>query len=169
LAASVTGLALALGVPLAALLAKTDVGGRQAAFLVHAFPMFLPPFLLALGWFHLLGRRGLLGTEATSRLLFSFAGVVLVLALAFTPVGMSLGLLGFERWLAARRSFPVLGLRQRGTVPLPLGPWKGPAGAIVWALAAFSALPIAGLALRASAGGFAGVPAWIGASLTNSI
>jgi len=263
LAASVTGLALALGVPLAALLAKTDVGGRQAAFLVHAFPMFLPPFLLALGWFHLLGRRGLLGTEATSRLLFSFAGVVLVLALAFTPVvtslvalalrgidpsleeaarivagprrvvtrillplawpaaalsalvvfalafselgvpmflrvrsypaavfarlggveyapgeafglvvpllAVALGLLGCERWLAARRSFPVLGPRQRGTVPLPLGAWKGPAGAIVWALAAVSVLPIAGLALRASAGGFAGVPAWIGASLTNSI
>src|SRR5439155_1021225 len=52
-------------------------------------------------------------------------------------LGMALGLLGFERWLAARRSFPVLGLRQRGTVPLPLGAWKGPAGAIVWALAAF--------------------------------
>jgi iron(III) transport system permease protein len=263
LAASVTGLALALGVPLAALLAKTDVWGRQAAFLVHAFPMFLPPFLLALGWFHLLGRGGILGTEATSWLLFSFTGVVLVLALAFTPVvtslvalalrgidpsfeeaarvvagprrvvtrillplawpaaalaalvvfalafselgvpmflrvrsypaavfarlggveyapgeafglvvpllGMALGLLGFERSLAARRSFPVLGLRQRATIPLPLGAWRGPAGGIVWVLAAFSVLPIAGLALRASAGGFAGVPAWIGASLTNSV
>ncbi len=256
LAASVTGLALALGVPLAALLAKTDVWGRQAAFLVHAFPMFLPPFLLALGWFHLLGRGGILGTEATSWLLFSFAGVVLVLALAFTPIvtslvalalrgidpsfeeaarvaagprrvvtrillplawpaaalaalivfalafselgvpmflrvrsypaavfarlggveyapgeafglvvpllGVALGLLGFERSLAARRSFPVLGLRQRATIPLPLGAWRG-------LLAALSVLPVAGLGLKASAGGFAGVPDWIGASLTNSV
>ena len=263
LAAAVTGLALALGVPLAALLAKTDVGGRQAAFLLHAFPMFLPPFLLALGWFHLLGRRGILGTEASSRLLFSFAGVVLVLALAFTPVvtslvalalrgidpsfeeaativagprrvvtrillplawpaaalaalvvfalafselgvpmflrvrsypaavfarlggveyapgeafglalpllGVALGLLGFERSLAARRSFPVLGLRQRATIPLPLGAWRGPAGGIVWVLSTLSVLPVAALALKASAGGFAGVPAWIGASLTNSV
>jgi len=263
LATSVTGLALALGVPLAALLAKTDVGGRQAAFLVHAFPMFLPPFLLALGWFHLLGRRGIFGTETTSQLLFSFAGVVLVLALAFTPVvtslvalalrgidpsfeeaarivagprrvvtrillplawpaaalaalivfalafselgvpmflrvraypaavfarlggveyapgeafglvvpllGVALGLLGFERSLAARRSFPVLGLRQRATIPLPLGAWRGPAGGVVWVLAALSVLPVAGLTLKASAGGFAGVPAWIGASLNNSV
>src|SRR5207247_859877 len=58
---------------------------------------------------------------------------------------------------------------RRVTIPLPLGAWRGPAGGIVWVLAVLSGLPVAGLVLKASAGGFAGVPAWIGASLTNSI
>jgi len=263
LATSVTVLAVAVGVPLAALLAKTDVRGRQAALLVHAFPMFLPPFLLALGWFHLLGRQGIVGTEATSRLLFGVAGLIVVLALAFTPIvtslvalalrgiepgfeeaarvvtgprrivthillplawpavalaalivfalafselgvpmflrirtypaavfarlggvdyapgeafglavpllAVALGLLAFERRFAARRSFAVLGLRRRPTSPLPLGAWRNPASAIVWALVTLSVVPIAGLVLRASAGGFSGVPTWIAASLTNSI
>ena len=263
LATSVTVLAVAVGVPLAALLAKTDVRGRQAALLVHAFPMFLPPFLLALGWFHLLGRQGIVGTEATSRLLFGVAGLIVVLALAFTPIVTSLvalalrgiepgfeeaarvvtgprrivthillplawpavalaalivfalafselgvpmflrirtypaavfarlggvdyapgeafglavplltvalALLAFERRFAARRSFAVLGLRRRPTSPLPLGAWRNPASAIVWALVTLSVVPIAGLVLRASAGGFSGVPTWIAASLTNSI
>jgi iron(III) transport system permease protein len=263
LAASVSGLALALGVPLAVLLTKTDVRGRQAAFVVHAFPMFLPPFLLALGWFHLLGAQAVLGTDAVTSVLFSFAGVALVLALAFAPVvtslvalalrgidpsfeeaarlvtgprrvltrillpltwpaaalaalvvfalafselgvpmflrvrlypaavftrlggveyapgeafalavpllGVALGLLGVERWLGARWSFPVLGLRHEATSTLPLGRWRATGGSFVWAMAVLSALPIAGLAVRASTGGFVAVPAWIGGSLTNSI
>ena len=263
LAASVATMAVALGVPLGALLAKTDIRGRQMAFLVHVFPMFLPPFLLALGWFHLLGRAGLLGGETTSRLLFSVAGVVFILTLAFMPIvtslvalalrgidpsleeaarvvtgprrvmtrillpltgpaaalaglvvfalafselgvpmflrvraypaavfarlggvdyapgeafglavpllGVALGLLVFERRFAARRSFAVLGLRGASSPPLPLGSWKTPASAVVWAVAAVSILPITGLALRASAGGFAGVAAWIGTSLGNSV
>ena len=53
LASSVTVLALALGVPLGILLSRTDVGGRRVVWLLHGFPLFLPPFLLALGWFHI--------------------------------------------------------------------------------------------------------------------
>jgi iron(III) transport system permease protein len=96
LAAAVTALALAMGVPLGVLLGRTDVVGRRAVGLLHAAPVFLPPFLLALGWFHVLGRRGALGSGTTSAALFSSAGVVLVLTLAFTPVISSLVALALQ-------------------------------------------------------------------------
>jgi len=96
LSALVTLLALALGMPLGVLVGRTDVRGLWPASLLHAFPAFLPPFLLALGWFHLFGVSGLLGSEATSRALFSDVGVVFVLALAFTPIVTCLVALGIQ-------------------------------------------------------------------------
>jgi iron(III) transport system permease protein len=99
LAVLVTAAALATGVPLGLLIARSDLPARRALWLVHLFPMFLPPFVLALGWFHLLGRTGLLGTDATARVFFGGAGVFWVLFLAFTPVCTSLvalSLLGFD-------------------------------------------------------------------------
>lgn len=93
LASAVTALALLLGVPLGVLIARTNARGGRAAFALHAFPMFLPPLLVALGWFHIFGRSGLLGSETTARALFGEPGVVLVLALAFAPVVTSLAAL----------------------------------------------------------------------------
>lgn len=86
LALAVTASALAIGLPLGLLLGRGDVPGRGAAMWLHAFPLFLPPFLLALGWFHLVGREGLVGTRATAAALFSPAGAAGVLALALSPV-----------------------------------------------------------------------------------
>lgn len=99
LAVAVTVCAVGIGAPLGLLVARTDLPGRRALWMLHAFPMFLPPFLLALGWFQLLGREGPLGSEVTSRLLFSEIGLVGVLALAFSPVVTSLvalSLLGMD-------------------------------------------------------------------------
>lgn len=99
LSGAVTLLALALGVPLGLAVSRLDVPGRRALWLLHALPMLIPPFLVALGWFHLLGREGLAGTELSSRLLFSEAGAVFVLGLAFAPVVTSLvaiGVLGVD-------------------------------------------------------------------------
>ncbi len=93
---AITALALALGVPLGALLGSTDVAGRRAAFLLHAFPLTLPPFLIALGWFHIFGRAGPLGSELTSTLLFSRAGMVATLGLGFSPVVTGLTALGIR-------------------------------------------------------------------------
>lgn len=90
LALAVTAVALVVGVPLGVLVGRTDAAGRRVAGLLHVQPVFLPPFLLALGWFHVFGRRGALGSEATSAVLFSEAGAILVLALAFAPVVTSL-------------------------------------------------------------------------------
>jgi iron(III) transport system permease protein len=86
LAAAVALLATALGLSLSLLLTRSDLPGRGVLIWLHGFPLFLPPLLLALGWFHLLGREGLLGSAASSRLLFSPVGVVGVLVLAFSPV-----------------------------------------------------------------------------------
>lgn len=94
LATGVTLIACLLGVPLGLLLARTDVAGGRIVLLLHAFPLFLPPFLLALGWFYLFGRQGLLGGETTGGLLFSEFGLVTVLALAFAPVVTVLVALG---------------------------------------------------------------------------
>ena len=84
--AAVLGLALGIGLPMAVLVARTDVAGRGAALVLHAFPALLPPLLPALGWFHLLGRQGLIGNQASAALLFSEAGVVLTLGLALAPI-----------------------------------------------------------------------------------
>jgi iron(III) transport system permease protein len=86
LACGVGAISLLVGAPLGVLLARFDVPGRRWALLLHGFPLFLPPFLLGLGWFHLLGRNGIAGSQGTSSLLFSRVGLVGVLALALAPV-----------------------------------------------------------------------------------
>jgi iron(III) transport system permease protein len=96
LALVVTALSLAGGIPLGVLVGRTDARGRGPALLLHAFPVFLPPFLLALGWFQVLGVRGLAGSPATSGLLFSEVGVALVLAATFTPIATILVALGLQ-------------------------------------------------------------------------
>jgi len=96
LAAAVTIASLVVGLPLGVLLGRTDIPFRRAALWLHTFPLFLPPFLLALGWFHLLGRGGLAGSAPGARLLFSPVGVVLILALALTPVVTSLVVVGLQ-------------------------------------------------------------------------
>lgn len=85
-AGAVTVAALALGVPLGLIVARTDTPGRWPAFALHLLPGLLPPYLLALGWFHLFGRSGMLGNELSARLLFGELGAVAVQALAFAPV-----------------------------------------------------------------------------------
>lgn len=92
----ITLLAVALGLPLGFLLGRTDVVGRRWALAVHVFPMFLPPFLLALGWFYLLGRQGLAGSEVSARLLFGEPGAIGIQTLAFAPVVTALVILGLE-------------------------------------------------------------------------
>jgi iron(III) transport system permease protein len=86
LTAGIVLLALSIGLPLAFLLARTDIAGRVAVLLLHAFPMFLPPLLPALGWFYLFGRNGLLGGPASDMLLFGDGGAVLVLGFAYAPI-----------------------------------------------------------------------------------
>jgi len=94
LAGGVTVIALSIGVPLGVLIGRADVPLRRLVWLVHAFPMFLPPFLPALGWFHCFGREGIVGNETTARLLFSAVGLTLLLGATFAPVATSLSALG---------------------------------------------------------------------------
>jgi iron(III) transport system permease protein len=90
LSAAVTLCALAIGTPLGVLIARMDLPGRRVLWLLHAFPMFLPPFVLVLGWFHLIGRQGFLGNETTASVLFGPVGMIVALSLAFAPVFTSL-------------------------------------------------------------------------------
>jgi iron(III) transport system permease protein len=96
LAATVTMVALVVGVPLGLVLARFDLPGRRALLALHAVPMFLPPFVLALGWYHLFGQSGLFGSEATVRVLFGPVGVIGVLLCALTPVVTVLVALGLD-------------------------------------------------------------------------
>ena len=96
LATAVTMLATLLAVPLGVLLGRTDVGGRGWLLAVHAFPMFVPPFLVALGWFHIVGANGYLGTPSTARLFFGPVGVVAVLGLTLAPIITSLTALALQ-------------------------------------------------------------------------
>lgn len=93
-AGAVTLLALLVGVPLGLVFARARFPLKWPLFGVHLLPMLLPPFIPALGWFHLLGRTGALGSEATASLLFSPSGLVFVLAIVFTPIITTLTLLG---------------------------------------------------------------------------
>lgn len=94
LSAAVTLLALTVGVPLGVLFSRATFPLRKFLFAVHVAVVFLPPFLPALGWFHLFGREGWLGGAFSTRILFSELGVVLVLASCFTPIVTALTAIG---------------------------------------------------------------------------
>jgi iron(III) transport system permease protein len=145
LGAAVSTVALAIGMPLGVLVGRCDVPLRRTLWLVHAFPMLLPPFLPALGWFHLLGRDGLVGGHTSARLLFSELGLVVVLALTFAPVVTSLtaiGVMGVDSSLeeAGRAVAGPFRVATRILLPAAL-PASGLAAVIVFALA-FSELGV---------------------------
>lgn len=145
IASAVTAVSLAIGVPLGFLLGRCEVPWRGAALWLHAFPLFLPPFLLALGWFHLLGRGGIAGSDTSARLLFSAPGAVLVLALALTPVVTSLVAVALQAVDPSLEEAALLVASRRRTavrILLPLvRPALGLAALVVFSLA-FSELGV---------------------------
>jgi len=86
-----------LGTTFGVLSTKTDLPGRRVLLALLTFPLFLPPYILALGWFTVLGRHGLVavvgGAAAglwASDMFFGLGGAVLVLTIAYTPIAMHL-------------------------------------------------------------------------------
>jgi iron(III) transport system permease protein len=86
-----------MGTSLGVVLAKTDIPYKGLLYSVLTVPLFLPPYLLGLSWFYLLGKNGLLASlagayvgEVSSSLLFSLSGTVFVLTLSYYPVTMML-------------------------------------------------------------------------------
>ena len=120
---SATGLSLLFGVPLAWMLARTDVPGRGFLRGLVVLPMVLPPVVGGAALLFAFGRYGLLGGplfDATGILLpFSFSGVVFAntfVAMPFLIVTVEAGLraadrryeeaaatLGAGRWTVFRR------------------------------------------------------------------
>jgi len=90
-------LAGGLGTVLGILAAKTDIVASRALVMMLTFPLFLPPYILALGWFTVLGRQGVAATLlgpyvgiVTSGSFFGFEGAVLVLTVAYMPIVLHL-------------------------------------------------------------------------------
>ncbi|MEE8525441.1 MAG: iron ABC transporter permease [Thermoanaerobaculia bacterium] len=130
----VTAASILIGVPAGFVFARTDVPGRRLLWLVHTFPLFVPPFLLALGWSYVFDRGGSL-----TEILFSTFGVVLVLTLALTPVVTALtavALAGIEPALEESARVVATPLRTALGVLLPAArPAVALGGLIVFSLA----------------------------------
>ncbi len=93
----ITTFAIVLGVPLGVLLGKTDLPLRRAFTVVLTLPLLVPPYVVAVAWFNVLGSRGWLGrilppptTEYLSSNLFGIYGCIGTLSTAFMPVVMLL-------------------------------------------------------------------------------
>jgi iron(III) transport system permease protein len=121
LSGAVTATSLLIGVPLGVLFARADLPFRKLLFGAHLSIALLPPFLPALGWFHVFGRQGLLGSELTARALFSELGAILVLTSCFAPIVSALTALGVSGVEAS--------LEEAGRVSL--GPWRTAAFVLV--------------------------------------
>jgi iron(III) transport system permease protein len=82
LAVTVTSLALLVGAPLAWLVTRTDLPGRDVWHWLLALPMVIPPYVGAMTYIIVFGPRGLMWRSFGSTFLdvYSFTGVSLVLA-----------------------------------------------------------------------------------------
>lgn len=99
----VTGLTVAVGVPLGILLGKTDLPFRRPFTILFVIPLLVPPYITAVSWSYLLGREGLLahllGTsvlDVTSHLLFGLPGCVGILFSIFLPISMLLTMISLR-------------------------------------------------------------------------
>ena len=130
---------LAIGIPLGVLFGRSDIPLRRTLWLAHAFPLFVPPFVLALGWFHLVDLTDLAGTGIGGRALRGEPAVVLVLTLALAPIVTSLtavALRGIEPSLEEAALVVARPLRVVWAVLLPAaGPAVALAAIIVFSLA----------------------------------
>jgi iron(III) transport system permease protein len=121
LVAAVTAAATALGVPLAWLVARTDLPGRRVWGVLFALPIVIPSYVTALAFISAFGPRGLLQTVLEGPLgiervpeIYGFPGAFVALTLATYPYVYLLVL------AALRRSAPALEDASRS---LGSGPW----------------------------------------------
>ncbi len=97
LAFLVSSLTTLFGVPLGILLGKTDLPFRRFLTILFIIPLLIPPYIMAVSWFDLLGREGLLAgllgsqiTKVTSTYLFGLPGCVTILFTIYLPIPMLL-------------------------------------------------------------------------------
>ena len=130
----VTVVSILIGLPLGFVFARTDVPGRRLLWLAHTFPLFVPPFLLALGWSYLFDLGGI-----AEGVLYGDAGVLVVLTLALVPVVTALtavALAGMEPSLEEAARVVASPLRAARGVLLPAArPAVVLGGLIVFSLA----------------------------------
>jgi iron(III) transport system permease protein len=92
-----TLIALLIGLPLGILLGRSDLALRRLLTFLFTIPLVIPPYILAVTWFYLLGREGIAGRIFGTRIagrtagwLFGLPGCVLVLSSVLMPVVMLL-------------------------------------------------------------------------------
>lgn len=97
LSSLVTVLTTAFGIPLGVLFGKTDLPFRRFFTVLFVIPLLIPPYIIAVSWFDLLGRGGLLAhllgasaTLATARFFSGLPGCTAVLFSIFLPIPMLL-------------------------------------------------------------------------------
>ena len=97
LSLSVTFVAMVVGVPLGVLLGRTDLPLRGALTMLLTVPLLVPPYVIAVAWFAVLGSAGWIGrsvspatTEFLSSTFFGLYGCIGALSTAFMPVVMLL-------------------------------------------------------------------------------
>lgn len=121
------GLALLLGLPLAFLLARTEVPGRALLRGLVALPMVLPPVVGGLALLATFGRRGLLGGALSGlgiQLPFTTAGAIVAVTFVCAPfliLTLEAGLQAIDpRLEAAAATLGAGRLRVLWTITLPL-------------------------------------------------
>ena len=97
LSALVMALTTLVGVPLGLLLGKTNLPLGKFFLFLFVVPLLLPPYIMAVSWFDLLGSEGLLASlfgqsllPAINRWLFGLPGCTFVLFSTFLPIPMIL-------------------------------------------------------------------------------
>jgi iron(III) transport system permease protein len=85
-------LATAIGAPLGLSLARVSLRGKAILRVALALPVLLPPYVVALSWTYLAGRRGLLASVIDADFLaewtYSLPAAIGVLSLVFYPLSM---------------------------------------------------------------------------------
>jgi molybdate transport system permease protein len=136
-AAVATGLGIAVGVPLAWVLARKSFPGRDVVSVLIVLPMVLPPTVLGYGLLVLLGRQGPVDPAIQALfgegLVFTPAAAVVAAFVASTPFLIRAAQGGFEQLDAAyEEAARTLGRREFAiflSVTAPLA-WRGIAAGI---------------------------------------
>jgi molybdate transport system permease protein len=139
-----TALAVAVGLPLAWVLARVEFPGRGLARAIVLLPMILPPVVGGVALFLAFGRRGLVGQYLDEwfgvRLAFTTLGAIVAeafVAMPFFVVAVEAGLRGFdERYEEAAATLGARRLTTFRRVTLPLiAPALAAGAALTWARA----------------------------------
>ncbi len=95
----VTICTIIIGVPLGIVLGKTDIPVSKLFIFLFIIPMLIPPYIIAISWFDLLGKQGILSKvtplfiKTTNQLLFGLPGCGFVLFSIFLPIPMLMTIL----------------------------------------------------------------------------
>jgi iron(III) transport system permease protein len=133
IAAAVTVTALLIGLPLAFLLARTDLPGNRIWRRLYFLPLCIPAYIHAVTWIYVLGTRGVLnrflvdffGLSSPPANIYGLPGTIMVLALAYYPFIVLLALGGLKTMDqrledAARLLHPQPRVFRKVTLPLVL-------------------------------------------------